>query len=347
MTMDERSGHERAGIKDIADRAGVSTATVSRALSGSGLVAEATEKRIRAAALELDYRPNVAARNLRMQRSMTILLVVRDVSNPFYLEIFKGVEAEARTAGFSVLMGNANNDPARAAEYFEMLQDGHADGMILMTGALADEAVRSLKGAVRKPLVVALELIDDLDVPNVHIDNRKAAYDAVQHLIGLGHRRIAHVQGPMPEYMSIRRREGYLAAMANAGFAVPDGYDLPGDYTLERGQSACRELFSRKDRPTAIFLANDEMAMGAINELRRLGFVVPSDVSIIGFDDIFLSENFYPPLTTVSQPRDDIGREAMRMLLKLISGEATKLPSRRLETTLSIRGTTGPAPKDE
>ena len=338
--------HERSKIKDIADRAGVSTATVSRALSGSGLVAEATEKRIRAAALELDYRPNIAARNLRMQRSMAILLVVRDVSNPFYLEIFKGVEAEARAAGFSVLMGNANNDPLRAAEYFEMLQDGHADGMILMTGALGDEAVRSLKGPVRKPLVVALELIEDLDVPNVHIDNRKAAYEAVQHLIGLGHRRIAHVQGPMPEYMSIMRREGYQAAMSDAGLLVADGYDLPGDYTLERGQSACRELFSRKDRPTAIFLANDEMAIGAINELRRLGFSVPSDVSIIGFDDIFLSETFYPPLTTVSQPRDEIGRQAMRMLLKLISGEANTLPSRQLETTLSIRGTTGPAPID-
>ncbi|MCL7997675.1 LacI family transcriptional regulator [Brucella sp. 21LCYQ03] len=341
MTFDTR-----AGIKDIADRVGVSTATVSRALSGSGLVAEATEKRIRAAALELDYRPNIAARNLRMQRSMAILLVVRDVSNPFYLEIFKGVEAEARAAGFSVLMGNANNDPARAAEYFEMLQDGHADGMILMTGALGAETVRSLKGAAQKPLVVALELIDDLDVPNVHIDNYQAAFNAVRYLVDLGHKRIAHVQGPMPEYLSLMRRKGYLAAMADAGLPVPEHYDLPGDFTRDSGQAACRALFSRKDYPTAIFLANDEMAMGAINELRGLGFSVPSDVSIIGFDDIFLSETFYPPLTTVSQPRDEIGRQAMRMLSKLISGEAKTVPSQLLETTLSIRGTTAPAPKD-
>ena len=337
---------ERAKIKDIADRVGVSTATVSRALSGSGLVAEATERRIREAVQALDYRPNVAARNLRMQRSMAVLLVVRDVSNPFYLEIFKGVEAEARAAGYSVLMGNAENDPARAAEYFEMLQDGHADGMILMTGALPEETLHNLKGPVRKPVVVALELINDLDVPNVHIDNRKAAFEAVRHLIELGHHRIAHVQGPMPEYLSRMRREGYLAAMADAGLPVPQGYDLSGDYTIERGQSACRELFSRKDRPTAIFLANDEMAFGAINELRQLGFSVPNDVSIIGFDNIYLSETFHPPLTTVSQPRDEIGREAMRMLLTLMTGEGEYPAPRLLETSLIVRGTTGPAPKD-
>lgn len=334
-----------ANIKDIAAKAGVSTATVSRALSSSGLVAEATSQRIRAAAEALDYRPNVAARNLRMQRSMAVLLVVRDVSNPFYLEIFKGVEAEARAAGYSVLMGNADNDPARAAEYLDMLRDGHADGLILMTGGLPEEAIVALRGKAAKPVVVALELIDTLDLPHVYIDNRTAAYEAVNYLIGLGHKRIAHVRGPMPEHLSVCRHEGYHAAMRDAGLDVLPGYDLPGDYTMQRGQAACRELFSRKDRPTALFLANDEMAFGAINELRQLGFSVPEDVSVVGFDDIFLSESFYPPLTTVSQPRGDIGRRAMSMLLGLMSGEEEQPEPVKLDTVLKIRGSAGPVPQ--
>ncbi|RCS24254.1 LacI family transcriptional regulator [Phyllobacterium salinisoli] len=335
---------DRAKIKDIARRAGVSTATVSRALSDSSLVAEATRERIRDAARTLDYRPNVAARNLRMQRSMSVLLVVRDVCNPFYLDIFKGVEAAARAAGYSVLMGNTENDPDRAREYFDMLRDGHADGMILMTGMLPQDYEQILGGSKARPIVVALELIESSDLPNVHIDNRAAAYRAVKHLIDLGHQRIAHISGPMPEFMSSRRREGYLAAMADAGLPVPAAYDLTGDYSLRTGRELCRQLFSYRDRPTALFLANDEMAFGAINELRQLGFTVPDDVSVVGFDDIFLSEAFYPPLTTVSQPREEIGRRAMEMLLALLGGNDAAPSSVELPTCLKVRASTGPVP---
>lgn len=336
--------NERPKIKDIAERLGVSAATVSRALSDSGLVAEPTLSRIREVAREMNYRPNVSARNLRTQRAMAVLMVVRDVGNPFYLEILKGVEATARAAGYSVLMGNTENDSDREIEYFDMLRDGHADGMILMTGKLP-EREGFLSGIANAPIVVALEEIEDAGFPHVLIDNEGAARNAVEHLIGLGHRRIAHVSGPVPEIMSIHRRNGYRRAMAVAGLPVPDGYEPVGDYLLHTGQRLCRGLFDLPEPPTAIFVANDEMAFGVIHELRKLGLDVPGDVSVVGFDDLFLSEAFYPPLTTVSQPRTDIGRTAMTMLLDMLSGGLTPRKPAVLPTTLKIRGTTAPAPK--
>lgn len=332
--------NERPRIKDIARRLGVSPATVSRALSDSGLVAEPTSRRIREMAQQLNYRPNVSARNLRTQRSMTVLLVVRDVGNPFYLEILKGVEQSARAAGYSVLMGNTESDPARESEYFGMLSDGHADGMILMTGKLPEASPESTQGWPDLPVVVALEIIEGSGYPHVQIDNAGAARGAVEHLIGLGHRRIAHITGPVPEIMSVRRLQGYREAMAAAGLHIPQGYEQPGDFVLKSGREACRRLFELPEPPSAIFIANDEMAFGAINELRQIGLDVPGDVSVVGFDDLFLGEAFYPPLTTVSQPRLDIGRRAMTLLLDMLAGRDAPPEPVTMPTELLVRGTT-------
>ncbi|ANK76108.1 LacI family transcriptional regulator (plasmid) [Ensifer adhaerens] len=337
---------ERPKIKDIAERAGVSVATVSRALSGSSLVTDETRQRINALARELNYRPNVSARNLRTRRSMSVLLVVRDVGNPFYLEILKGVEATAREAGYAVLMGNTENDPDREVEYFNMLRDGHADGMILMTGKLPPPEPGESADLSHLPVVIALEMIEGSGFPHVQIDNVAAAEAAVDHLIALGHRRIAHIAGPLPEVMALHRRDGYRAAMKAAGLAVPEGYEVRGDYLLESGEACASDLFALPEPPTAIFAANDEMAYGAIHALRRLGREVPGDVSVVGFDDLYLSKAFYPPLTTVSQPRADIGRTAMSQLLNVLSdGDVAAEPAIVLPTTLNIRGSTAPPRK--
>ncbi|MET0576982.1 MAG: LacI family DNA-binding transcriptional regulator [Mesorhizobium sp.] len=331
---------DRPTIKDIAGQLGVSPATVSRALSDSGLVAEPTLSRIREAARALNYRPNVSARNLRTQRSMAVLMVVRDVGNPFYLEILKGVEATARAAGYSVLMGNTENDPEREIEYFDMLRDGHADGMILMTGKLPWKHGEYAERLAGLSVVVALEMIGDSGLPHVQIDNAVAANEAVRHLISLGHKRIAHICGPIPEIMSVRRRDGYRIAMREAGLDIPAGYEPVGDYLLRSGEALCQRLFELTSPPTAIFVANDEMAYGAIHELRRLGLDVPGDVSVVGFDDLYLSEAFYPPLTTVSQPRAEIGQQAMKLLLRTFAGEGQAGETMELATTLRIRGST-------
>lgn len=337
---------ERPKIKDIAERAGVSVATVSRALSGSSLVTDETRKRIHELARELNYRPNVSARNLRTRRSMSVLLVVRDVGNPFYLEILKGVEATARAAGYAVLMGNTENDPDREVEYFNMLRDGHADGMILMTGKLPEPQPGESAAVSHLPIVVALEMIETAGFPHVQIDNSAAARSAVEHLIALGHRRIAHIAGPLPEVMAMHRRDGYRAAMAAAGLPIPEGYEVRGDYLLESGEACVAELFDLAEPPSAIFVANDEMAYGAIHALRRLGLDVPCDVSVVGFDDLYLSKALYPPLTTVSQPRTDIGRTAMSLLLNILSGDdGASAPAVVLPTALNIRGSTAPPKK--
>ncbi|MGT2446895.1 LacI family DNA-binding transcriptional regulator (plasmid) [Ensifer adhaerens] len=337
---------ERPKIKDIAERAGVSVATVSRALSGSSLVTDETRQRINALARELNYRPNVSARNLRTRRSMSVLLVVRDVGNPFYLEILKGVEATAREAGYAVLMGNTENDPDREVEYFNMLRDGHADGMILMTGKLPPPEPGESADLSHLPVVIALEMIEGSGFPHVQIDNVAAAEAAVDHLIALGHRRVAHIAGPLPEVMALHRRDGYRAAMKAAGLAIPEGYEVRGDYLLESGEACASDLFALPEPPTAIFAANDEMAYGAIHALRRLGRDVPGDVSVVGFDDLYLSKAFYPPLTTVSQPRADIGRTAMSQLLNVLSdGDVAAEPAIVLPTTLNIRGSTAPPRK--
>ncbi|WP_309083037.1 LacI family DNA-binding transcriptional regulator [Chelativorans sp.] len=332
----------RARIKDIAQELGVSPATVSRALSDSGLVAEPTRSRIREAAQRLNYRPNVSARNLRTQRSMAVLMVVRDVGNPFYLDIMKGVEAAAREAGYSVLMGNTENNAEREVEYFDMLRDGHADGMILITGKLPEREGFPQELA-DLPVVVALEPIEESGFPHVMIDNAGAAREAVAHLLSLGHTRIAHIAGPIPEPMAVLRREGYRQAMREAGLPIPQGYEAVGDYLLRSGETCCRELLSLAQPPTAIFAANDEMAFGAINELRRLGLAVPEKISVVGFDDIFLSQAFYPPLTTVSQPRTEIGTEAMRLLLKVLAGEDRTGEVVMMPTSFRVRGSTAPA----
>ncbi|WP_043621382.1 LacI family DNA-binding transcriptional regulator [Ensifer sp. ZNC0028] len=337
---------ERPKIKDIAERAGVSVATVSRALSGSSLVTDETRKRVNALARELNYRPNVSARNLRTRRSMSVLLVVRDVGNPFYLEILKGVEATAREAGYAVLMGNTENDPDREVEYFNMLRDGHADGMILMTGKLPPPQPGESADLSHLPVVIALEMIEGSGFPHVQIDNVAAAQAGVEHLIALGHRRIAHIAGPLPEVMALHRRDGYRAAMKAASLDIPEGYEVRGDYLLESGEARAADLFALPEPPTAIFAANDEMAYGAIHALRRLGRDVPGDVSVVGFDDLYLSKAFYPPLTTVSQPRADIGRTAMSQLLNVLSdGEVGTEPAIVLPTTLNIRGSTAPPRK--
>lgn len=332
--------NSRPRIKDIAAVVGVSPATVSRALTGTGLVAEPTLTRVREAAAELGYRPNVSARNLRTQRSMAVLMVVRDIGNPFYLEILKGVEAAAREAGYSVLMGNTENDPDREAEYFDMLGDGHADGMILMTGKLPTQQLGKTDPA--RPVVVALEMIEGSSFPHVQIDNEAAAREAVEYLIGLGHARIAHITGPLPEGMSLRRLRGYQHAMRDAGLDIRDGYEVRGNFSLKSGQDACRILMSHKVPPTAIFAANDEMAFGVIRELRTLGKQVPEQVSVFGFDDLFLSEAFQPPLSTVCQPRAEIGRVAMTILLDMMSGNLGPADTIVMPTSLQIRGTTAP-----
>jgi len=328
-------------IAEVARIAGVSTATVSRALAQPEKVKARTRERVLEAVAATGFIPNAQARNLRLQATRTVILLVRDISNPFYLEIYKGVEEAAIDAGYKVLMGDARDDDERILRYVDMVRERHADGLILMVGRFP-EALAARKRL--PPIVVALEMLPGLDLPTVKVDNREAARAAVAHLVRLGHRRIAHIAGPMPDPMSLDRHDGYRAGLAEAGLAADSGLVVPGDFSLAAGRAAVRTLADRKASYTAIFAASDQMAVGAMGELRALGRTVPGDVSVVGFDDIVLAEAVEPQLTTVHQPRREIGQAAMALLIRQLSGHRDR-SDLVLPTRLIVRGSAAQPPE--
>lgn len=328
-------------IAEVARLAGVSTATVSRALAQPEKVKAHTRERVLEAVRATGFIPNAQARNLRLQATRTVILLVRDISNPFYLEIYKGVEEAAVDAGYKVLMGDARDDDERILRYVDMVRERHADGLILMVGRFP-KALAS-RGRL-PPIVIALETLPGLKLPTVRVDNHAAARAAVAHLAGLGHRRIAHIAGPMPDAMSLDRHDGYLAGLADAGIAADPSLVVAGDFGLAAGRAAIRTLDDRGVDYTAVFAASDQMAVGAMGELRARGRDVPGDVSVVGFDDIVLAEAVEPQLTTVHQPRREIGQAAMKLLIEQLSGRGGRadlvLPTRLVE-----RASAAPPPK--
>jgi len=333
-------------MKDVARLAGVSTATVSRALMKPELVTDETRAQVMKAVAEAGYTPNVLARNLRKLETRSIIVVVQDITNPFYPEIFRGVDEEALALGFSVLMGNTDNDPARERAYIDLLRSKRADGMILLSGKLP-WAGEGLAPALARmpPVVLACEHMPGLGLPTVRIDHRAAARDAVEHLAALaalGHRRIAHITGPSDRIISRDRLQGYEDALAARGYDRDPSLIVPGDFTLRSGIDAMSRLLARPLPPSAVFAANDEMAIGAVQAVLRQGLRVPEDVAIVGFDDILFASAIEPPLTTVAQPRREIGRRAMAMLADLLEGRPVPKEDVVLPAPLVVRRSTGP-----
>ncbi|MFD2174729.1 LacI family DNA-binding transcriptional regulator [Rhodobacter lacus] len=326
-------------IRDVAQRAGVSTATVSRTLAHPDKVREDTRQKVMEAVEALGFVPNDRARVLRRQSSQTVILLVRDISNPFYLDVYKGVEEAAFDAGYKVLMGDARDDDERISHYIEAVRERHADGLILMIGRLPDRFGED--PARLPPIVVASEAIRTIDVPTVKVDNVAAARAAVEHLIALGHRQICHIAGPLDEYLGEARLEGYRAALAAAGIGDDPGLVLAGDFSLGAGHDLVADLIARGGTFSAIFAASDQMAIGAITALRQRGLRVPEDISVVGFDDTLIASMVDPALTTIHQPRRDIGFAAMTMMIERLSGVVTPT-DRVFPTELIVRNSTRP-----
>jgi LacI family repressor for deo operon, udp, cdd, tsx, nupC, and nupG len=328
-----------ATIRSVAELAGVSTATVSRTLAHPERVAEATRTRVLEAVHSTGFVPNRQAVNFRRRATQNIILLVRDIANPFYLDIYRGVEELAFANGYRVLMGDSRFDDARLLRYVDMVRNRHADGLILMTGWLPE----GLTEASLPTTVVASELVRDSLLPTVSVDNRSAAHLAVDHLIGLGHRRIAHLSGPTRLVMSADRHGGYLDALAGAGIGFDPALALVGDFHFASGAESVTALLDAGIDFTALFCDNDEMAIGAIRELRRRGLCVPTDVSVVGFDDMDYAASSDPGLTTVRQRRHEIGRRAMQMLVDLLAGHSLAGQREEIEVELVIRDSTAPA----
>ncbi|MFS1488862.1 DNA-binding transcriptional regulator CytR [Vibrio splendidus] len=330
-----------ATMKDVAQLAGVSTATVSRALMNPEKVSVSTRKRVETAVLEAGYSPNTLARNLRRNESKTIITIVPDICDPYFAEIIRGIEDAAVENDYLVLLGDSGQQKKRESSFVNLVFTKQADGMLLLgTDHPFDVSKPEQKNL--PPMVMACEFAPELELPTVHIDNLTSAFEAVNYLAQLGHKRIAQISGPTTATLCKFRQQGYQQALRRAGVSMNPAYSTVGDFTFEAGAQAVHQLLALPEQPTAIFCHNDAMAIGAIQEAKKLGLRVPQDLSIVGFDDIQFAQYCDPPLTTISQPRYEIGRQAMLMMLDLLKGNDVQAGSRLLEAKLVVRGSTAP-----
>jgi LacI family repressor for deo operon, udp, cdd, tsx, nupC, and nupG len=327
-------------IQQVARTAGVSTATVSRALSNPDIVSEATRRKVQNAVEALRYSPNAAARSLRTLRSGKLLVTVPDIANPFFSLIIQGIEDTAHREGYAVLLGDAGHDEEREERYALVLQRKEAEGLIFL-GHRLPKSLRHLVGqrASMAPIVNGCEFSPRLGVPSVHIDNAVAAQHAMSHLYRLGHRRIGVITGPLVSPLSRHRLRGVKSCAARER-AMQQLTVIQGDFSIASGLAGAAQLMARKDPPTAIFCFNDEMAIGVLDHARRNGLRVPYDLSVIGFDDIRFSKYLVPALTTVSQPMLQIGQETVRLMLEILRGTHRRPKSVTLPHKLMIREST-------
>lgn len=331
-------------IADVARLAGVSTATVSRVLANPDKVRTKTHDLVMEAVRRSGYTPNSVARNLRTRRTMTVLVVVPNLANPVFAQILRGVDDELTQSGYGLVIGNLDNCPEREPRYVDLALSRQADGILLMNGRIPGDGKRHM-GEAGLPMVAMCAAIADDRIPNVVVQDREASREAVRHLVGLGHRRLGYVAGPVGNVIEGERFAGFLEGVAEAGLGESDFVRWEGRFVFSTGVSAADAFLRLKNRPTGIFAASDESAIGFMKTVRAAGLRVPEDVSIIGFDGIEFADFIEPTLTTLQQPLHELGRTGARVLLKMIRGEMEPEDrSVRLPLTLLDRDTTGPAP---
>jgi len=329
-------------LNDVARIAGVSNATASRAISKPGSVSPKTRDAVEKAIQKSGYIKNQAASTLKSKSAGAILVLVPDIENTFFSTLLSGIEKMASREKISVLIASSNDDERTENEYLQYVRSGRADGAILLTGrlpqSLRDKAAGSNGPALN--IVTASGTIAKRLYPHIGIDDVGAAKRGVEYLQALGHKDIAHVSGPELSSVTLGRLDGYHLAMKEAGL-VEFQRVFSGDFTIESGERAAGNLLNMSDRPTAVFCANDEMAIGMISALRRNHVRVPQDISIMGFDDIHFAEHSIPSLTTIRQPRLHMGEQAMITLLAMLNNPSNVEPEvTLLDTELVIRKST-------
>ena len=327
-------------IKEVARQAGVSVATVSRALNDKGPVREETRRRIREVAGRLRYVPHGAARSLITRRTSTVGVLLPDLYGEFFSEVIRGVDQTARRHGYHLLVSSSHNDREEVEAAFRAMR-GRVDGLVVMTPELDAE---TLEGNLRSTLPVVLLncRVDGRSYDSITIDNYGGAYAMVRHLIELGHRRIALITGGARNRDASERLRGYRDAMAALGGAWAPELELTGDFTEESGHEAVENLLALAARPTAVFAANDSMAIGALSALGDAGLRVPADIALAGFDDIPIARFMTPPLTSVHVPITELGARGMRCLLEALEVENQHVRRHEtLPTRLVVRASCG------
>ena len=337
-----KSSDRPATIEDVAKLAGVSIATVSRAIRTPKKVAESTRKKVTAAIARTGYTANAMAQNLRMQRSRMVMVLTQSIADPNFPGILIGLEKAANEMGYGVLIGNTEGTISLEENHMRFLSSGMVDGLILLTGHLP--VVGQPKGPISAfpPMIAASCPVNHKNVSYVGVDDVGASKMATEYLISLGHRKIGYVSSSSSDPVSDLRQEGYSKGLAEAAEHIED-WRIEGDGSSEGGRAAIERLFIKDTLPTAFFCYNDDTAIGVISALQIRGYRVPEDFSVIGFDDIPFANNITPALTTVRQPRSQIGQMAMSYLLDSLSGDTPAPEETLIHGDLVVRESCGPA----
>jgi LacI family transcriptional regulator len=328
-------------MKEVALRAGVSTATVSRSLDAASSVRPATRERVLKAVAELDYQLNHLPRNMRQRSSRTLGLVITDIANPFFTAIVRGCEDIAQSQGYSFLLANTDEDAAKEEQTLRTMASERVGGVILASADEASEPIRRLI-ASGIPVVALDRRINGVAVDTVTSDNEGGAYDATKHLLDLGHARIGMVGGPQLVSSTRERTAGYTRALRSQGFT--DTLIRAADLRERGGYLATLDLLDSALRPTAIFSANNQMTIGVLAAIRDRGLRIPEDISLIGFDDLPTAAVLTPPLTVVAQPTYQLGARAAELLLTRVQHPEAPVREIVLAPHLVLRASTGPAP---
>jgi LacI family transcriptional regulator, repressor for deo operon, udp, cdd, tsx, nupC, and nupG len=338
-----RRGSRRAAtIHDVAARAGVSTATVSRTLAAPDLVSEQARARVLQAIKATGYTPNMAARNLRARRSMMVLVVVPNIANAFFAEVLRGIDDELVENGYGIIIGNLDNRREREARYVDLVFARQVDAVLLMSGRVPAGNGRLMSEA-GVPLATICVDISESSFPSIMVDDQLASRTVVEHLVGLGHRRFGYLSGPAGNRNEVGRYEGFLAGLSAAGLDPGQAHYWQGDFMIESGVGAAHAFLALKERPTAVYAVSDSMAISFMKTVMEAGVRVPEDLSLVGFDGIEFAEFVTPTLTTIQQPRHEIGRTGARVLLEALA-KGTPPRSVRLAAPLIVRHSTAAPP---
>jgi DNA-binding LacI/PurR family transcriptional regulator len=330
-------------ISDVATHAGVSIATVSRVLSGYHRISSPTRDKVLLSVSELNYRPNRAARNLRRNQTGVILILTPNMTNPYYASILTGIGDTATALGSAAFICNTLDDPDRSIAALDRLREHQADGAILLS--VDAQATWISDYAADFPLVQCSEFLPGRPITHVSIDNKAASHDMMQHLLRLGHTRIAHLSADNSYQSTSDRLCGYREALTAAGIEARPEYVAYGsaDYSFASGKAATQALLALPEPPTAIFCISDTLAMGAVVAAQEAGLKVPEDISITGFDDVAVNEVIRPKLTTLAQPCYALGVASASALFALMNGETTSL-EHVLDHQLVVRASSAKAP---
>lgn len=333
-------GHP-ATIKDVAAHAGVSVATVSAVINENKYVSAELAQRVRSSIAALGYERNSLAQSLKKHASHTIGLIISDITNPFFTTLVRGAEDTAHAHGYTLILGNTDEDLVKEAAYLHLLRTKRADGLIVAVTAGSHEHLRAWPSQ-RLPLVCVDRSLVDLGLDAVLVDNVLGACQAVEHLIGLGHRRVGIITGLPGITSTDERLAGYRQALAAHGLPIETALIAEGNSRVEGGERAARCLLtSGSSRPTALFVTNGQMVIGALKALADLGLACPEEIAVVGFDDFEWAMVLRPRVTTLRQPSYEMGRRAVLLLLERLRGHGGKAREIRLPPELIVRESCG------